>query len=433
MPAERLVYYSLATDAGPRASVAVRQLLRSAASLRAHDGDVAVRVYLYGDLPAGDRAELDALDVAVIAAGSSEALVARFCPPRMSEVLARYPVLHKLGSLALLEDERAAQVLYLDSDTFFFRPVGALFDAHRGGDLWAREEKDEDGPGPLFEREGARRITMPNTGVMLMNRGAWRRLAARLPDLFRDVFRFSVWLTAQPSIPDLRDLAHLAAHLARLVTPEDEASALPFPRASAWIREELAFALTLGKIPGFELGLFDRREVLQAEEMFEPGAGEQIVAHYLSMHERDFERWQGARDLAAAPERETARRAIRKLAAAEDAPDRRFFLALLATRPDREAILAAVARRYPEADPCERVRAWIAALSGVDRLGVDAGDPLNREIIAALVDGAGPDALHARLGEAFDPAAVRAQREAIDQHVERIRGTLLGPLFRARG
>jgi hypothetical protein len=433
VPTSRLVYYSLATDAGPRAGVAVRQLLRSARSLRAHDGDVAVRVYLYGDLSAGDRAALDALDVVVVEAGSYEALLRRFCAPRVSEVLARYPVLHKCGSLVHLEDPRLEQVLYLDSDTFLFRPVAALFDAHRDRDLWAREEKDEEGPGALFEREGARRITMPNTGVMLLNRGAWRRIAARLPELCRDVFRFSVGLTAAGAAPAAPDLAHLAAHRARLVTPADEAEALPYPRAAAWIREELAFALTLGRIPDLDLGLLGRRDVLQAEELFEPGAGEQVVAHYLSMHERDFERWRRARALAEAPEAESARRALDRLSAGIEDPSHRFFLALLASRTDREAILAAVARRCPDGDPRGHVLGWIDALSGVDRLGVDVTDPLNRGIVAALLDGAAPEAVRERLAQVFDPAAVSARREAIDLHAERIRGTLLGPLFRARG
>jgi hypothetical protein len=136
-------------------------------------------------------------------------------------------------------------------------------------------------------------------------------------------------------------------------------------------------------------------------------------------------------EIAASLREEVRRGAVGALRRGTRDDELRFFLALLQNLPDRDAVLAVVCARWPAGDPRARVLGWLAALSGVDRLGVDLADPLNGVLVPALLDGASADELRARLAETFDPETVHAQAEAIDAHAARVRATLLGPLFRA--
>jgi hypothetical protein len=122
---------------------------------------------------------------------------------------------------------------------------------------------------------------------------------------------------------------------------------------------------------------------------------------------------------------------LARLRAETTDPERRFFLALLQNVPDRDTLYALVRRRYPDDDPRARVAAWAEALGGVDRIGVDLGDDLNRRLFHALLDGGSPREILDRLSGEFDPAQVEAQAEVIARHCERIKKTALAPLFRA--
>ena len=120
---------------------------------------------------------------------------------------------------------------------------------------------------------------------------------------------------------------------------------------------------------------------------------------------------------------------ISRLRAAVKDPEHRFFLALLQNLPHRDAIYAFCRRRYPEDDPRARICAWAEALTGVDAIGVDFDDALNRHLFRALLDGCSEDAIRSRLKGEFDPDAVDAQAPALARHCDRIRRTALAPLF----
>ena len=111
-------------------------------------------------------------------------------------------------------------------------------------------------------------------------------------------------------------------------------------------------------------------------------------------------------------------------------PNLRFFLALLLNVPHRDAILGIVAARYPSDDPRSKVERWLAALSGMDRIGIDLADELNRTLVGALLDGLPEPAVLDRLREVFDPEDVEAQAADLAAHAARIRHSVLEPLFR---
>src|SRR5262249_40427007 len=156
------------------------------------------------------------------------------------------PTLHKFTCLPRLAATGASRVLGIDSDTFFFRDVGALFDRYADLDLYAREEPfaraspagyrpeavDEDALAALAAREGASLVAPFNIGVMLYNHGSFQKLAGRLGELLRFVFRFSVWLADRTEVPHA-DLVLLREQRRRLVLAEDEALALPYPSQNA--------------------------------------------------------------------------------------------------------------------------------------------------------------------------------------------------------
>jgi hypothetical protein len=301
---DRLVYYSLSTG-GPRSAAATRRLLRSIASLRAHNRAVPVRLFLCGALDAAARDELEASHVTVEELGAYEAHLASLCPARMSEVLARYPTLHKLTCLTRIAATGATRVLALDSDTVFFRDVDVLFDGHAEFDLYAREEPfsrasalgyrpelvDEDALASLASREGAAAVAPFNIGVVLYNHGSFRRLAGRIDEVLRHVFRFSVWLADRADVTGCPDLVHLREYRGRLVEAGDEAEALPYPSRNAWIRDQVAVWLSCGKLPGLRVGTFAARDVLQGGEFMHAEPGRHVMVHHFAIYDETFAAW----------------------------------------------------------------------------------------------------------------------------------------------
>ncbi len=125
-------------------------------------------------------------------------------------------------------------------------------------------------------------------------------------------------------------------------------------------------------------------------------------------------------------------RAVQGMRRAVTSPDERFFLALLHHVPTRDDMVPLIEARFPGEDAVARIEALAGALSGVDRIGVDLGDPLTRALFAAMLRADTPRAVRKKLASSFDPAEIEAQAEALDRHAERIRGTVLAPLFRRR-
>lgn len=125
-------------------------------------------------------------------------------------------------------------------------------------------------------------------------------------------------------------------------------------------------------------------------------------------------------------------RAVQGLRGGVADPDERFFVALLHHVPTRDDIVPLVQARFPGEDALAKIEALAARLTGVARIGADLDDPLTRALFGAMLRADTPRAIRKRLGATFDPEEIEAQAAAMDEHAERLRGTLLGPLFRRR-
>jgi hypothetical protein len=132
--------------------------------------------------------------------------------------------------------------------------------------------------------------------------------------------------------------------------------------------------------------------------------------------------------LAVIEEQRRQERAIRLHASLAE-PDLRFFIALLHSVPNRDVILDLVAQRYGD-NPQQLVREWLTRLSGVERIGVDLADEVNRQLVDAMLDGCDDTAQLDRLAKTFDRTSVLQQSGEILHQRRRIKATVLAPLFR---
>lgn len=281
---DRLVHYSLALPPGEPRPDLIWQLGASLRTLRAHNADVAVALFVYG----GMTAELAALcrehRVLVHDQGPYAQRLAALCPAGW-RALAGYPLLHKFLNFRELAGTGARQVLFCDCDTVFFRDVEALFDRYGDADLVAREEVhssrslhgvdrtfiDEPLLARLAAAVGAAVVPPFNLGVVLFNHGVWRELAALDPLIVDYAWRFTE-------------------------------GALPFPSTNWWILDEVAMWLALGHAAGLRTADFLPGDVAQNGEFArsDPGAAGWILCHYYSQNMHRIAAWLAGERAAAA-------------------------------------------------------------------------------------------------------------------------------------
>jgi hypothetical protein len=134
-------------------------------------------------------------------------------------------------------------------------------------------------------------------------------------------------------------------------------------------------------------------------------------------------------DLAMALAEELRRRAVERVRSETQKPDLRFFLALLANLPHRDAIDAMIRRRYPNRWPRDRIEGWLRELSGADTIGIDFTDAVTARAFFGMLDGGSGEAAIEALKEVYDPEDVEARRPALLRHCERMKTTALAPLL----
>jgi hypothetical protein len=305
---DRLVHYSVSfRDGDPRPDL-IAQLNASAGTLRAHNADIPVVLFLYGSPTADLVAVCRAHDVMVHLQGPYEQRLAGLCPAGWP-ALARYPLLHRFLNFRELVAAGVRQALYLDCDTIFFDDVAVLFDAYTGAHVFGREEVhtsrsrhgcdrsfvDE----PLLARlavvEGAVAIPPFNLGVVLFNHGVLEALAALEPLFVDYAWRFVLWTAQHPATGPAAGFGEFlgAAEARALATPAQFARALPYPSVNRWILDEVALWLTLGHIPGLRTADFDRRHVAENGEFEagDPASAGWVLCHYYSQNVARIDEW----------------------------------------------------------------------------------------------------------------------------------------------
>jgi hypothetical protein len=292
----RLVCYSVCGD-GPH----VAQLLRSIASLRRHNADIPVWVFVYGDLPAAAINRLQAHEICVRRLDTYATTLGKLSP--YAEALSSYPVLPKYLSLVELANVELSQLLCLDCDTFWFGDAAKLFDRYDEHDVYGREEPcspfcaapDSAYIAPaalsaLIHSQRVRELPTINTGSFLLNHGLHRQLAPLVATLLQYVSRLMMGLRERQGCGE--PLPYVIP-VCDLPSSDTHASPLPFPSSNPWIVDIVAFWLTLGRLPEVSCGIFELQDFLQGREFLATSreATPAIACHYFSVNEDLFTAW----------------------------------------------------------------------------------------------------------------------------------------------
>lgn len=384
----RLIYYTYSAPPGGMLAVDEWRLLNSITSLRAHNRALPVRLFVFGQLPDRLAAQLAAQDVRIEPVGDYARHLRDFCSPIVSDVLSRFPLLHKWTCLAYLAAEDVDQILYVDADTHFFRDVTACFERYRECALYAREEPfsrrsplgprpahlDEEALDALIRDLGLAPIAPFNTGIILYNQGAWRAVAERLREFVDYVWRFTLWMVDRPEPDDTADLVylrglHLGERRPRLVPPEEAARALPYPSRNRWLREEVAIWLALGHVPRLRSGELEQADVWQGSEFAAGAVGHRVAAHYFSANTEAFRSWlahpaaelaSGSAAAAALPDAPASmpRAPLPPVAAFFQTLGQRIESAWRARRYDEDCFPEIAEQALAELPPCEHLGAY---------------------------------------------------------------------------
>jgi hypothetical protein len=302
----RLVHYSVSVRAGESRPDLVAQLNASAGTLRAHNPDIPVVLFLHGAATPDLIDVCRAHHVAIHQQGPYEHRLAALCPAGWP-ALARYPLLHRFLNFGALAAAGVSQTLYLDCDTVFFDDVTVLMDRYAGAHVAGREEVhtsrsrhgvdrsfvDEPLLAELAASQGAAAIPPFNLGVVLFTGGVIGALA-QLERLFVDyAWRFALWTAQHPVAGAAAGFGEfLGAEEARAIaTPDQLARALPYPSVNRWILDEVALWLTLGHIPGLRTTDFDHRDVAENGEFAAGDPADWVVCHYYSQNVTRIDEW----------------------------------------------------------------------------------------------------------------------------------------------
>jgi hypothetical protein len=292
------IYYSLVLTS--RSLVYQTQWRRSIESLRRYNRDIPVFLFLFNDAPPEILKKAEECNVVVHNLGSYRDCLMELAGEE-GAVLSAIPTLNKLLPLPRI-DSRISQLLYLDCDTYFFGDVARLFADHRECRLYAREEQnsrkspffryrkeyvDEDALACIAAETGATFVPPCNSGVFLLNHGLAAELSALRAEFLRYAWRLT--LGGATMSRDLNIPPAVREYIAGL-PPAQLIKGLPFPSNIFWLIEEIAFWLTLGRIPGLTHGQFPLADVLQNGEfrIYRSYRSKSILIHYFRTNEARF-------------------------------------------------------------------------------------------------------------------------------------------------
>ena len=312
----RLCCYSLTLPNGNSRPDLLTQLVTSVDSLRAHNSEVSIVLFAYGELPANLVYSLQYFCVRVWHLEPYEARLRRLCP-RGWPFLSQYPLLHKFLNFTEISSLNPDQVLLLDCDTFFLGDVAHLFNQYAVPDLVAREEVgsrrshygydlqmiDEDELKRIGQAAGISPAPPFNLGVVLLNNGLWQRLAGLSSLHVNYAWRFMLWMAANPSEITVEFGEGMGIDYLRRVwesiPPDDQFMALPFPSKNRWILDEVTLWMTLGHLPNTYYKDFLRDDVIQNGEFDGSDQAQTwVVCHYFSQNLERMAQWVQSRERA---------------------------------------------------------------------------------------------------------------------------------------
>jgi hypothetical protein len=304
----RLIYYSVAFTPDGKYD---RQWIQSIRSLRSHNANIPVYLFVFNDISDAVSREAERWQVLVRPLGPYLDWMKSRPHPR-AVVLANYPTLHNLIVLTQADARNFSQVLYVDCDTFFFQDPERLFDECSVSDWYAREipgsrlskdgltsNIDENLVTQITTREGLHETGPFNTGVCLLNRDmsmkcvnlqavfldfAWRLMAGMLRD------QFEAYDTKSRLAESVMALRKLRAPVQGAATTNDLARSLPYPSDNWWILDEIAWMLALGQIDGLSQCTFGVNQVAQGTEFIGAARSQAlpVAVHYFSCNEEEF-------------------------------------------------------------------------------------------------------------------------------------------------
>jgi hypothetical protein len=278
---KQLIYYVIAPDPGGRLP---RQLAQSLRSLRRFNPEIAVHLLHCGEVSQQIEEESERNQVTVHQVPEYINLLENYAPGLDS--LRAFPTLHKFLCLDRLPLDDVEQLLYMDCDTYWFADPATLFRRYRTNHFYACAEVgsrafgnwydpsylDEDRVAALSSALGLAVLPPFNTGIMLMHTMMCSRLLALRPWFLETAARLLAGATAASATGE--QVGTLAA--------------LPYPSSNTWLLDEVALWLTLGAIPGLQMGLFAQNEVPISNLQAVLPAEDRLVAHYFSIQEDDF-------------------------------------------------------------------------------------------------------------------------------------------------
>lgn len=305
----QVVYYSiLHKDSYNQRSqshdLRLRQLIESCKSLRLYNSNIIVQVHTLGQLPSQVELTLNQLDIKIVETDDYAFLLDKYLPGS-SQLLLKYPIMHKFLTLTYLECLNPTQVLYVDNDTFFHDDVNLLLQQCDEFDLYAREEVntrqshfgadsgylDEERYEALLELEGCKYIPPINAGVLVMNNQLWRCLIPLVRLYLEYIIRFSHWLKIyKPDSLTLEGMAYLCSQDEKLDILSHGFPPLEYPSRNYWIREEFALWFMLGHLDDLSWNLLSTDQVLQGVEQlrFPYKFRQPFISHYFSINTEEF-------------------------------------------------------------------------------------------------------------------------------------------------
>lgn len=277
MTDSRIVYYSLLiVNNEPHYS----QWVRSIQSLRKYNKTIPCYLFLFGDCPPEVMDAVERFEVTLLRQISYFEYLEKLLTGR-GAVLQNNPRLHKYLVLDFFDSVTASQILYVDSDTFFFDDVGIIFDRYKEFRWYAREEPfskrsslgydplkiNEEFFARLAEQQKTSFIQPYNSGVFLLNNGLWEDLVKWRPKLLNYAFRIMSFFSGNEAGGEM----------------------LVVPSQYEWILGQISLWLTLGHIEGITHGVFRPSDVIQNREHLWLRPGDRpVLIHYFSNWESMF-------------------------------------------------------------------------------------------------------------------------------------------------